>query len=327
PMAGTQLNVVSGNFVIAQPLGVDDGVDYCHSGRIRRIDTDAIHRTLDQGSIVLLGPIASSVTGECFNLLSEEVATQLAIKLGADKLIGFCSEQGVIDDNGNAVAELFPIEAEHVIKKLTENTSPDSDYHSGTLRFLNGSIAACRAGVPRSHLISYKVDGALIQELFSFDGIGTQVVMASAEQVRGANIDDIGGILELIRPLEEQGVLMRRSREQLEQEIGKFTIIEKDGLIIGCAALYPYVEERKAEMACVAIHQDYRDGNRGLLLLNYMKHRSKSDDINQIFVLTTHSLHWFREQGFYEVGVDYLPGAKQGLYNFQRKSKILALDL
>ena len=178
-----------------------------------------------------------------------------------------------------------------------------------------------------SHLISYKVDGALIQELFSFDGIGTQVVMASAEQVRQANIDDIGGILDLIRPLEEQGVLVRRSREQLEQEIGKFTIIEKDGLIIGCAALYPYPEERKAEMACVAIHPDYRDGNRGLLLLNYMKHRSKSETIDQIFVLTTHSLHWFREQGFYEVSVDYLPGAKQGLYNFQRKSKILALDL
>ncbi|WP_282248744.1 amino-acid N-acetyltransferase [Vibrio campbellii] len=327
PMAGTQLNVVSGNFVIAQPLGVDDGVDYCHSGRIRRIDTDAIHRTLDQGSIVLLGPIASSVTGECFNLLSEEVATQLAIKLGADKLIGFCSEQGVIDDNGNAVAELFPIEAEHVITKLMADTSPDSDYNSGTLRFLKGSISACRAGVPRSHLISYKVDGALIQELFSFDGIGTQVVMASAEQVREADIDDIGGILDLIRPLEEQGVLVRRSREQLEQEINKFTIIEKDGLIIGCAALYPYIEEQKAEMACVAIHPDYRDGNRGLLLLNYMKHRSKSDSINQIFVLTTHSLHWFREQGFYEVSVDYLPGAKQGLYNFQRKSKILALDL
>lgn len=245
PMAGTQLNVVSGNFVIAQPLGVDDGVDYCHSGRIRRIDTDAIHRTLDQGSIVLLGPIASSVTGECFNLPSEEVATQLAIKLGADKLIGFCSEQGVIDDNSNAVAELFPIEAEHVITKLMADTSPDSDYNSGTLRFLKGSISACRAGVPRSHLISYKVDGALIQELFSFDGIGTQVVMASAEQVREADIDDIGGILDLIRPLEEQGVLVRRSREQLEQEINKFTIIEKDGLIIGCAALYPYIEEQK----------------------------------------------------------------------------------
>jgi len=327
PMAGTQLNIVSGNFVIAQPLGVEDGVDYCHSGRIRRIDTDAIHRALDQGSIVLLGPIASSVTGECFNLLSEQVATQLAIRLDADKLIGFCSEQGVIDDNGNAIAELFPIEAEHVIKKLTENTSSGTDSTSETLCFLKGAIEACRAGVPRSHLISYQDDGALIQELFSFDGIGTQVVMASAEQVREAGIDDIGGILDLIRPLEEQGVLVKRSREQLEQEINKFTIIEKDGLIIGCAALYPYLEERKAEMACVAIHSDYRDGNRGLLLLNYMKHRSKSDHIDQIFVLTTHSLHWFREQGFYEVNVNYLPGEKQDLYNFQRKSKILVLDL
>ncbi|MDF2154401.1 amino-acid N-acetyltransferase [Vibrio sp. CAU 1672] len=327
PMAGTELNVVSGNFVIAQPLGVDDGVDYCHSGRIRRIDTQAIHRTLDQGSIVLLGPIASSVTGECFNLLSEEVATQVAIRLQADKLIGFCSEQGVIDNNGNAVAELLPVEAEHVITTLTQRSLTDQDSHTGTLRFLKGAVTACRAGVPRSHLISYKVDGALIQELFSLDGIGTQVVMASAEQVRQANIDDIGGILALIRPLEEQGVLVRRSREQLEQEIGQFTIIEKDGLIIGCAALYPYIEERKAEMACVAIHPDYRDGNRGLLLLNYMKHRSKSESIEQIFVLTTHSLHWFREQGFYEVSVDDLPGAKQGLYNYQRKSKILALDL
>lgn len=198
---------------------------------------------------------------------------------------------------------------------------------TGTLRFLKGAISACHAGVPRCHLISYKVDGALIQELFSFDGIGTQVVMASAEQVRQAQIDDIGGIFDLIRPLEEQGILVRRSREQLEQEIHRFTIIEKDGLIIGCAALYAYPEDHMAEMACVAIHPDYRDGNRGQLLLDYMRHQSKSRDIDQIFVLTTHSLHWFREQGFYEIGVDELPMKKQGLYNYQRNSKILALDV
>jgi amino-acid N-acetyltransferase len=208
-----------------------------------------------------------------------------------------------------------------------ESQDPAQDMSSGTQRFLKGAIAACRAGVPRCHLVSYKLDGALIQELFSFDGIGTQVVMASAEQVRQAQIDDIGGIFDLIRPLEEQGILVRRSREQLEQEIHRFTIIEKDGLIIGCAALYSYPEDHMAEMACVAIHPDYRDGNRGQLLLNYMRHQSKSQDIDQIFVLTTHSLHWFREQGFYEIGVDELPMEKQGLYNYQRKSKILALNV
>lgn len=326
PMAGTQLNVVSGNFVISQPLGVDDGIDYCHSGRIRRIDIEGINQTLDQGSIVLLGPIASSVTGECFNLLSEEVATQVAIRLKADKLIGFCSEQGIIDERGNAIAELFPTEVEALVDRL-ESTMDSNDDSTGTLRFLRAAVVACRAGVPRSHLISYKDDGALIQELFSFDGIGTQIVMASAEQVRQAQIDDIGGIFDLIRPLEEQGILVRRSREQLEQEIHKFTIIEKDSLLIGCAALYPYSEEGMAEMACVAIHPEYRDGNRGLLLLNHMKTQAKQMGIRHLFVLTTHSLHWFREQGFIEVGVDRLPMAKQSLYNYQRRSKILILSI
>ncbi|WP_428772276.1 amino-acid N-acetyltransferase [Vibrio sp.] len=326
PMAGTQLNVVSGNFIISQPLGVDDGVDYCHSGRIRRIDIAGINRMLEQEAIVLLGPIASSVTGESFNLLSEEIATEVAIRLRADKLIGFCSEQGIIDSEGNAIAELFPAEAERILLQQNGNDA-EADTSTGTRRFLKAAISACRAGVPRSHLVSYKDDGALIQELFSLDGIGTQIVMASAEQVRQAQIDDIGGILDLIRPLEEQGVLVRRSREQLEQEIDRFTIIDKDGLIIGCAALYAYPDDHMAEMACVAIDPEYRDGHRGLLLLNHVKQRCRSAGITRLFVLTTHSLHWFREQGFHEITLEDLPMAKQNLYNFQRKSKILALKI
>ncbi|MDW6001672.1 amino-acid N-acetyltransferase [Vibrio mangrovi] len=327
PMAGNQLNIVSGNFVIAQPLGIDDGIDYCHSGRVRRINIDGINRALEQGSIVLLGPIASSVTGECFNLLSEEVATQVAIRLKADKLIGFCSEQGIIDENGNAIAELFPADVEKLLHRMETETGEQQDSSTGRIRFLRAAISACRAGVPRSHLVSYKEDGALIQELFSFDGIGTQVVMASSEQIRQATIDDIGGIFDLIQPLEEAGILVRRSREQLEQEIHRFTIIDRDGLIIGCAALYPYIEESMAEMACVAIHNEYRDSNRGLLLLNHMKHQAKNMGINQMFVLTTHSLHWFREQGFVEMDVESLPATKQNLYNYQRRSKILSLEL
>ncbi len=325
PMAGTQINVISGNFIIAQPLGVDDGIDYCHTGRVRRIDTDGIHRMLDQQSIVLLGPVASSVTGECFNLLSEDVATQLAIRLKADKLIGFCSEQGVINENGLILPELFPNEAEEILARLENELTPENNNLTGTMRFLKGAITACKAGVPRSHLISYIEDGSLIQELFSFDGIGTQVVMASSEQVRDASIDDIGGILELIHPLEEEGILVRRSREQLEQEIDQFTIIEKDGLVIACAALYPFIEDGMAEMGCVAVHPDFRDGDRGVVLLNRIRTKARQLSLSQLFVLTTRSLHWFREQGFVEVDVSHLPMKKQQLYNFQRKSKILVL--
>ena len=323
PLQGAHINVVSGNFIIAQPLGVDDGVDYCHSGRIRRIDEDAIHRQLDSGAIVLMGPVAVSVTGESFNLTSEEIATQLAIKLKAEKMIGFCSSQGVTNDDGDIVSELFPNEAQARVEAQEEK----GDYNSGTVRFLRGAVKACRSGVRRCHLISYQEDGALLQELFSRDGIGTQIVMESAEQIRRATINDIGGILELIRPLEQQGSLVRRSREQLEMEIDKFTIIQRDNTTIACAALYPFPEEKIGEMACVAVHPDYRSSSRGEVLLERITAQAKQSGLSKLFVLTTRSIHWFQERGFTPVDIDLLPESKKQLYNYQRKSKVLMADL
>lgn len=323
PLQGAHINVVSGNFIIAQPLGVDDGVDYCHSGRIRRIDEDAIHRQLDSGAIVLLGPVAVSVTGESFNLTSEEIATQLAIKLKAEKMIGFCSSQGVTNDDGDIVSELFPNEAQARVEAQEEK----GDYNSGTVRFLRGAVKACRSGVRRCHLISYQEDGALLQELFSRDGIGTQIMMESAEQIRRATINDIGGILELIRPLEQQGILVRRSREQLEMEIDKFTIIQRDNTTIACAALYPFPEEKIGEMACVAVHPDYRSSSRGEVLLERIAAQAKQSGLSKLFVLTTRSIHWFQERGFTPVDIDLLPESKKQLYNYQRKSKVLMADL
>ncbi|MGM1232023.1 amino-acid N-acetyltransferase [Escherichia coli] len=323
PLQGAHINVVSGNFIIAQPLGVDDGVDYCHSGRIRRIDEDAIHRQLDSGAIVLMGPVAVSVTGESFNLTSEEIATQLAIKLKAEKMIGFCSSQGVTNDDGDIVSELFPNEAQARVEAQEEK----GDYNSGTVRFLRGAVKACRSGVRRCHLISYQEDGALLQELFSRDGIGTQFVMESAEQIRRATINDIGGILELIRPLEQQGILVRRSREQLEMEIDKFTIIQRDNTTIACAALYPFPEEKIGEMACVAVHPDYRSSSRGEVLLERIAAQAKQSGLSKLFVLTTRSIHWFQERGFTPVDIDLLPESKKQLYNYQRKSKVLMADL
>ncbi len=323
PLQGAHINVVSGNFIIAQPLGIDDGVDYCHSGRIRRIDHQAIHRQLDNDAIVLIGPVAVSVTGESFNLTSEEVATQVAIKLKAEKMIGFCSEQGVTDAEGNIVPEMFPNQAQLRVDAFEQQ----GEYLSGTVRFLRGAVQACRSGVPRSHLISYQEDGALLQELFSREGIGTQVVMESAEQIRKATIDDIGGILELIRPLEQQGILVRRSREQLEMEINKFTVVVRDNLTIACAALYPFPEEMIGEMACVAVHPEYRSSSRGEVLLQHICLQARMMGLRKIFVLTTRSIHWFQERGFIPVDIESLPETKKKMYNYQRRSKVLMLNL
>lgn len=323
PTQGAQINVVSGNFVIAQPLGVDNGVDYCLSGKVRRIDVQGLKRQLDSHGIVLLGPVAASVTGESFNLTAEEVATQIAIKLRADKMIGFSEKEGIIDTNGNVIAELFPADAQKIMSKLVE----EDHWCIGTRAFLQASIDACRNGVSRCHFVSYLDDGALLQELFSRDGIGTQIVIESAERLRRATIADIGGILDLIRPLEQSGVLVRRSREQLEMEIEQFMLIERDGLVIGCAALYPFEEDNAGEFACLVVHPDYRDADRGSILLKNIINQAKLRGYSRLFALTTRSIHWFLEHGFAIVDVDALPNKKKQLYNYQRRSKILALDL
>lgn len=323
PMQGAQINLVSGNFVIAQPLGVDNGIDFCLSGRVRRIDVQGLKRQLDNHCIVLMGPIAASVTGESFNLTAEEIATQVAIKLKADKMIGFSSQNGILDRNGDVIAELMPNDAQNIMSKLAEQGSACV----GTMAFLKASIDACRNGVPRCHLVSYLEDGALLQELFSREGIGTQIVTESAERLRCASIADIGGVLNLIRPLEEQGILVRRSREQLEIEIEQFMLIERDGLVIGCAALYPFEEDNAGEFACLVVHPDYRDADRGSLLLKNIINQARNRGYSRLFALTTRSIHWFLEHGFVIEDVEALPQKKKQLYNYQRRSKILALAL
>jgi amino-acid N-acetyltransferase len=323
PMHNAQINVVSGNFVIAQPLGVDEGIDYHHSGRVRRIDVAGIRRQLDQNCIVLMGPVAASVTGESFNLTAEEIATQVATKLRADKMIGFTDIGGIVDEMGEIIAELMPNDAEKIMLALEEQPGACT----ATLAFLHAAISASRAGIPRCHLVSNSINGALLQELFSRDGIGTQIVTEAAERLRLATINDIGGILDLIRPLEQQGLLVRRSREQLEMEIDQFVLIERDGLVIGCAALYPFPEENVGEFACLAVHPNYRDADRGTLLLKNIIQLARQRKYSTLFALTTRSIHWFLEHGFELKNVEDLPEKKQQLYNYQRRSKILALDL
>lgn len=323
PMHNAQINVVSGNFVIAQPLGVDEGIDYHHSGRVRRIDVAGIRRQLDQNCIVLMGPVAASVTGESFNLTAEEIATQVAIKLRADKMIGFTDIGGIVDELGEIIAELMPNDAEVMMNNMEQRPGACT----ATLAFLHAAISASRAGIPRCHLVSNSINGALLQELFSRDGIGTQIVTEAAERLRAATINDIGGILDLIRPLEQQGLLVRRSREQLEMEIDQFVVIERDGLVIGCAALYPFPEDNVGEFACLAVHPNYRDADRGTLLLKNIIQLARQRKYYTLFALTTRSIHWFLEHGFELKNVEDLPAKKQQLYNYQRRSKILALDL
>lgn len=318
PMYGARIDVVSGNFVTAKPYGIREGVDFQLTGEVRSIDTDAIQRHLDNHNIVLLGPTGYSTTGEVFNLLAEEVATKTATALKADKLIFLGEQQGLINDQ-QLLRELSSYQLEPYIQ-LYQAQYPEFALH------LKQAQQASLSGVHRVHLISYAYDGALIEELFTRDGVGTMITDAHYEEVRIANIYDVGGLINLLRPLEQEGILVYRSRELLESEIDRFAVIERDGMILACAALYPIPtatnEIASAEIACVAVDSSYRKSNRGSQILQFLESRAQQQGIQQLFVLTTRTAHWFLEHGFSPASVDDLPNARQALYNYQRNSLV-----
>ncbi len=313
PMHGSQIRVCSGNFIIAKPIGVRDGIDFEHTGMVRRVDTTGIKKQLDDGSVVLLSHTGYSPTGEVFNLSLEDVATRTAISLKADKLIVFSEQDGLLDNDGELITNC-------VASDLKNLQTDSSDTETASL--LRAIIHSVENGVSRCHCVSYSNDGALLRELFTRDGVGTLVAQDSYEKLRSATIEDVGGILELIEPLEAEGVLLKRSRELLENEIGQFMVIDRDGMIIACAALYPYPESGSGEIACVATHPDYRGADRADRILEALEQLAKKQQLDTVFVLTTQTAHWFQELGFVKTSQDQLPEKKQQLYNLQRNSKV-----
>lgn len=320
PMAGADIRVASGNFVTAKPLGILDGTDMLHTGEVRKVDAVGIRAALDGGSIVLLPPLGYSATGETFNLTVENVAARAAIALKADKLLFLVDTIGVERARGGLIRELPVDEGERLLRRSRKVAE---DIHL----FLPHALEACRGGVRRVHLINRHLDGALLLELFTREGVGTMVVRHSLDHLRDATIDDVGGVLALISPLEEEGTLVKRGRELLEIEIDRFSVVEHDGMIVGCAALYPYPDAKAAELACLAVQPGYRDAGHGADLLNVIEGKAQARGIERLFVLTTRAAHWFIERGFSEANVDALPADKRALYNWQRRSKVLIKTL
>lgn len=315
PMAGAQIRVASGNFVTARPIGVLDGVDYCFTGKVRRVDTEAINQQLEQHNVVLISPIGYSPSGEVFNLSAEEVATEVAIALQAEKLI-LLTEENCQAEDGTLIAQLTTEQAAALL--LNSDKLPVALSLS-----LKAAMESCQQGVQRAHLVNRLVDGSLLLELFSRDGIGTLISRNAFENIRPATLDDIGGIMELIKPLEAEGVLIKRSREKLEMEINDYIIIERDGLIIGCTALHIITPRESGEIACLAIHNDYRRAARGANLLNYLCELAQQKGLKQLYVRSTQTMHWFVEKGFNFCTVDKLPEQLQQAYNHQRNAKVL----
>ncbi len=315
PLHNAEIPLITGNFVIAKPIGVLDGVDHQLAGQPRRIRADGMRRLLDTGAVVLLPPMGYSPSGQAFNLAADELAEQVAIALGADKLIAFDELPYLVGAEGQRLANLTPAE-------LAEAPVGES-----TRRNLRALLGAVRGGVPSGQLVSYRDDGALLAELFTAEGVGTQISMADRRVVRRATADDLADIVEIIRPLEQSGILIKRSRDRLEQELGCFFVAEVDGIVAGCCALLPAGKD--AELACVAVHPAYRGSASGIgrKLLAAAEAAARAGGFTTLFALTTQAHDWFVENGFQLAGSDSLPQPKQALYNIERNAKVLIKSL
>ena len=316
PLRGARLRVMGGNMITARPLGIRDGIDHLHSGAVRRVDADAIKAILNNDAIALIPPLGYSPTGELFSVSASEVAESVATAINADKLIFIDRPTGLLNTEGELVRQCTVAAAEQLSLQTAEQR-----------RLRDAGCRACNRGVERCHFISFEKPGALLEELFTHDGSGTLIAQNPYEQARSAEIDDIASIVELIRPLEEAGALVKRSRERLEEEIAHFSILERDGRVVACAALYPYPDEHMGEIACVATHPDYRGAGRAEQLLDVLLANARALSLTQVFALTTQSTHWFIEQGFVAASQDQLPVEKQRLYNWQRNASVLLLSL
>ncbi|MBN8493283.1 MAG: amino-acid N-acetyltransferase [Burkholderiales bacterium] len=326
PMANSTVRMVSGNFLTARPVGIVDGVDFMHSGLVRRVDAVAIRRAIDIGALVLLSPFGFSPTGEAFNLTMEDVATSTAIALRADKLLFLTEVPGIRekpdDPDSEIDTELALADAKRLLAALPGATQP-----TDAAFYLQHCVRACEGGVERSHILPFARDGALLLEVFTHDGIGTMVVDEKLESLREATADDVGGILQLIEPFERDGTLVRRERTEIERDISNYSVIEHDGIIFGCAALYPYPEARTGEMAALTVSPHVQGQGDGERILKHVEQRARAMGLDSIFVLSTRTMHWFIKRGFVQIDPDQLPEARKKKYNWDRRSAVLVKKL
>ena len=329
PMAGSTVRVISGNFITARPVGIVDGVDFMNSGLVRKVDVLGITQTLKMGAMVLLSPFGFSPTGEAFNLSMEEVATSVAVELQADKLIFLTETQGIRVQPNEPASDDNPIDTElplAVAKQLLASASSPTQ-PTDLAFYLQHCVKACEEGVERSHILPFSVDGALLLEIYVHDGIGTMVVDEKLEELREATADDVGGILQLIEPFENDGTLVKRNRTEIERDVDHFTIIDHDGVIFACAALYPYPEAKTAEMAALTVSPQSQGQGDGEKILKRVEQRARAMGLHSIFVLSTRTMHWFLKRGFVQMDPDWLPEARKRKYNWDRKSQVLVKKL
>ncbi len=314
PMAGTRIRVVSGNFVVAKPVGVVDGVDFQHTGTVRRVDVDGLRLSLQHHQVVLIPPLGYAPTGEVFNLNTRDVAVEVAQALQADKLIYLTA--------GDVAASLA-VEKTHFLPDEMQTLVQSRDLSTDHQHVLQNACLAVRNGVARTHVLDQQLNGALLSELFTRDGTGVLVTAMPLEVVRQATADDLPRLLKLTQPFTQADMLIQRSQADIARDINYFLVAECEHSLLACVALYPFPTDGLGELACLAVDPQHNKSGLGARLLDAVEHQARAQGLRGLFVLSTKTSHWFAERGFQVATPEQLPVARQASYDRQRGARVL----
>ena len=318
-LAANNITATIGNWVRSRAKGIVNGFDYGTAGEIDKLQTDAIKSVLDNSFIPIFPCIGWNSVGHPYNISSVTLAQQVAIELKADKLFFVMQDAENIVLNNQIVPAMNLEEVDDFIKAFDSSVLASS-----TTNLLKLSKEACQKGVVRSHIVDGKLDGVLLSEIFSNLGSGTMIYTSNYGKIRQMEQTDIPAVLSLIRPFVESGKLLPRTEAQLADECSDFVVYEIDGAIHACAALHIY-EDKQAEIAAVAVDENYAHMGIGPKVINHLIDKSKEIKASSVFILTTQAADRFEKLGFTPDSVDSLPAKRKAMWNPERNSKVYRL--
>ena len=321
-LAAHDLRAASTNAIIAHPLGIIQGIDHQFTGRVQRIDTELLQTLLDRGIIPVLPPLGFDGDGKTYRTNSDSVAVAVAENLKAIKLIYFTAQDG-LRHNGQLIRTMPVGDLQKLIQVAPGGFAP------GMLSKAQHAAAACLAGVERVHIASGREDEGLLAEVFSNEGIGTLVYANEYEQIRPAKKKDIRAIQRLTKKAVEAEELMRRTRVEMEKNLGDYYIFEIDKNPVGCVALHIYPEQRLGELASLFVSPAHENQGIGRKLIQFIENKAREAGLNELIVLSTQAFTYFQSKcGFSEGAADNLPPARRAKYDQSgRNSKILMKPL
>jgi amino-acid N-acetyltransferase len=320
-LSANDLRAVSSNALIAHPLGIIHGVDHLFTGKVERVDVDLLQGLLAQGVIPVVPPLGFDGDGKTYRVNSDSVALELAKALNAAKLIFMATQDGLLC-NGKLIQQMLVADLDSLLAREKDNFDPK------ILSKAQHASAACRAGVPRVHIINGRVDEALLAEVFSNEGIGTLVYANEYQQIRRALKKDIRAIMLLTKDSVATEELARRTRADIEKSLADFYIFETDKNPVACVALHP-LDPGKAELACLYVSPSHENQGIGQKLIQFAESKAREMGMSHLIVLSTQAFSYFQSKGgFAEGSPDDLPPARREKYDQSgRNSKVLVKKL